>query len=101
MSKASVAGVASPQSEPQQANDDGWIVLTVPRGNERELCSHGEQGFLPFRMRDSSGKLWWLVRVPRHTATYFCRAGFWPAADELQNAQPPQGPVRSFYELQS
>jgi hypothetical protein len=28
---------------------DDWVNLTVPKGNERELCSHAEMGFIPWR----------------------------------------------------
>ena len=74
---------------------DGWVNVTVPRGNERELCSHGEVGYIPFRTVDAAGRLHWLVRVPPHVVPYLTRgAGFWPAPDELQSAQPPQGPIR-------
>jgi hypothetical protein len=81
---------------------DGWVNLTVPRGAERELCSHGETGFVPFRAVSDTGKAVWLVRVPSHVVPYLTRgAGYWPAPDELQSAMPPQGPVRSVYELTS
>jgi len=26
---------------------DGWVYLTVPRGNESELVGHAESGFIP------------------------------------------------------
>ena len=74
---------------------DGWVNVTVPRGNERELCSHGEVGYIPFRTVDAAGRLHWLVRVPPHVVPYLTRgAGFWPAPDQLQDVQPPQGPIR-------
>ena len=73
---------------------EGWVNLTVPRGNERELCSQGEEGFVPFRVGAR-----WLVRVRDYTVPHFTRAGFAVAAD--QESQPPQGPVRSVSELMS
>ena len=35
-----------------------------------------------------------LVQVPLAMLPHLTKAGFWPAPDELQAAQPPQGPVR-------
>jgi hypothetical protein len=73
----------------------GWVNLTVPRGNERELVGHGELGFIPWRTVDAAGRVVWLVRVPPHVVPYLTRGpGFWPAADELQSAQPPSPPIR-------
>jgi len=74
---------------------DGWVNLTVPRGNERELVSQGEHGYIPFRTVDAAGKVVWLVRVPPAVVPYLTRgAGFWPAPEELQSALPPAGPIR-------
>jgi hypothetical protein len=72
---------------------DGSVNLLVPRGNERELVSHGEIGYIPFRTSAPNGAVW-LVRVPPHVVPYLTKAGFWPAPDELQAARPPQGPIR-------
>jgi hypothetical protein len=73
---------------------DGWVNLTVPRGNERELCSQGEWGYLPFRVVTANGVIW-LVQVRDYTVPHFTKAGFAVAPDELQSAQPPQGPIRA------
>jgi len=36
----------------------------------------------------------WLVQVPPHMPPHLGKAGFAPAPDEMQSAQPPQGPIR-------
>ena len=73
---------------------EGWVNLRVPRGNERELCSHGEMGYMPWRVATPRGVVW-LVRVPPHVVPHLTHgAGFWPAAEELQSARPPSGPIR-------
>ena len=71
------------------------INLTVPRGNERELVSQGEYGYIPWRYVDAAGKVQWLVRVPLEMLPHLSKAGFAVAeGEELQAAQPPQGPTR-------
>ena len=65
------------------------INLTVPRGNERELVSQGEYGYIPWRQVTETGFIW-LVQVPLAMLPHLTKAGFWPAPDELQAAQPPQ-----------
>jgi hypothetical protein len=65
---------------------EGWVNLTVPRGAERELCSHGEEGYVPFRAASRV----WLVRVPPYVVPYLTRgAMFAVAPDELQKELPP------------
>jgi len=34
------------------------------------------------------------VQVPPHMPPHLGKAGFAPAPDEMQSAQPPQGPIR-------
>jgi hypothetical protein len=50
------AGYARDKAGAESLMVESWVNQTVPRLNERELVSHGEQGYLPFRTRDSSGK---------------------------------------------
>jgi hypothetical protein len=79
------------------------INLVVPPGNERELASHGQRGYVPFRVVDSTGKTWWLVTVDDQAARYFQGpGGFYPAPDKLQGATPP-GPyyVENFGDLRA
>ena len=72
---------------------DDWVNLTVPKGNERELCSHAEMGFIPWRDCRRVGPA--VLTGAGSAACCAARgAGFWPAPDELQSAQPPQGPIR-------
>jgi hypothetical protein len=47
---------------------DGWVVLLCPRGAERELCSAGEWGYVPFRVTDSQGRSRSIVVVPLRVA---------------------------------
>jgi hypothetical protein len=66
------------------------VNLVVPPGNERELCSHGQRGYVPFRVVDSAGKTWWLVTVDDQAARYFQGpGGFYLAPEALQSATPP------------
>jgi len=74
----------------------GWVNLTVPRGAEREMCSHGEEGYIPFRTPAGV----WLVQVRDYTASHFTKAGFAIAAVELQQYDPPDpGSIRSVQHL--
>jgi hypothetical protein len=68
------------------------VNLVIPQGQERELCSHGQRGYIPFRYIDQTGRQWWLVQVDDQAARYFFGpGGFYPAPDEVQSAQPPGG----------
>jgi len=73
---------------------DDWVNLTVPKGNERELCSHAEMGFIPWGDGRRVGPAVLTGAVPPHLAPYLCRAGFGRRAMSCNRAQPPQGPIR-------
>jgi hypothetical protein len=66
------------------------VNLVVPGGQERELCSHGQRGYVPFRVVDEAGRQLWLVTVDDQAAPYFHGpGGFYVAPQALQSARPP------------
>jgi len=86
------------------AVDPGWVVLLVPRGNERELASHGETGYRPFFAIVSRGVERSIVVVPLHVARSGLAngpGGFAYTDDPalLKAAETAPPPVRSFYEF--
>jgi hypothetical protein len=86
------------------AVDPGWVVLLVPRGGERELCSHGEVGFRPFFATDSQGRERSIVVVPLHVAQSGLAngPGGYAYTDDpalVKAAETAPDPVRSFYDF--
>jgi len=79
-------------------------VLVCPRGAERELASHGERGFVPFRATDSQGRQVSIVVVPLHVAQSGLAngPGGYAYTDDpalLVAASPAPAPVRTFGQL--
>jgi hypothetical protein len=84
--------------------DEPRVVLICPRGAERELCSQGEHGYVPRRVRDSQGREQSVVVVPLRVAQSGLAngPGGYAYTDDpalLVAASPAPAPVRTFGQL--